>query len=140
MTFIEWQERFRTGIPWVDYEHQELIALLNELHAVLGEEAALSMQSQFFGELYSRISAHFALEEKVMRDWGYDGFESHKDAHENLLDQLREIMDDCEAGHYEGSISDLGNELQEWFATHFKEQDSRLGKLIGDTGLDLGEI
>jgi hemerythrin-like metal-binding protein len=108
MTFIEWQERFRTGIPWVDYEHQELIALLNELHAVLGEEVGLPQQSHFLGELYARISAHFALEEKVMRDMGYEGFPTHKDAHEDLLDQLREIMDSCEEGHYEGSISDLG--------------------------------
>ena len=92
MPLIEWQERFRIGIPSVDYEHQEMIALLNELHAGLEADADSADVVDFLGEVFARISAHFALEERVMRERDYDEYEAHKDAHEDLLEQIRDIL------------------------------------------------
>jgi hemerythrin len=40
------------------------------------------------------FSAHFALEERFMREHGYDQLALHKADHERLLDEIREIMDD----------------------------------------------
>ena len=36
---------------------------------------------------------HFALEERIMRDSGYSEYEDHKDDHEELLDEIRDLMD-----------------------------------------------
>lgn len=131
MALIEWQDRFRIGIPSVDYEHQEMIALLNELHARLENEADRAVVMDFLGEVYARISAHFALEEQVMKRRRYDQYPEHKAEHEELLDQIREIMDDFEADthyDYEGA---LAQHLRDWFTKHFKTQDARLHKMLG---------
>ena len=49
--------------------------------------------SEVLGEIHARIAAHFALEEKIMREAHYDRFEAHKEDHEHLLDEIRDIMD-----------------------------------------------
>ena len=32
MSLIEWKEEFSVGVPDVDHEHRELIALINQIH------------------------------------------------------------------------------------------------------------
>jgi hemerythrin-like metal-binding protein len=105
MSWIEWKESYRLGIPAVDYEHQEMIALLNDLYEGLQGEVDPRSVDAFLGEVYARISAHFALEEKVMRDRGYDQYVDHKAAHERLLDEMREIMDEHDTGAFEAPNS-----------------------------------
>jgi hypothetical protein len=45
-----------------------------------------------FGDLYKGISAHFALEERSMRE-RVRPTRPHKNDHERLLDELRDIME-----------------------------------------------
>ena len=86
MTLIKWQAEFELGIAEVDYEHRELIELINGL---------------------------------------YPFFEEHKDNHETLLDDLRDIMDEIED---DGSFDHvrLSNDLNRWFGDHFATHDARL--------------
>jgi hemerythrin len=100
MDLIVWRKEFETGVAEVDHEHRELVDLINQLHAQLGEETSKETVSRFLGEVFARISAHFALEETVMRKHRYDEYQAHKTEHEALLDQIRDIMDDYEAGAY----------------------------------------
>ncbi len=98
MALIVWRKEFETGIAEVDHEHQELVELINQLHAQLGGDTTKETVSRFLGEVFARISAHFALEETVMRKHRYDEYQAHKAEHEILLDEIRDIMDDYEAG------------------------------------------
>lgn len=140
MGWIEWQESYRLGIPAVDYEHQELIALLNDLYE--GLQGGVDQQSvdAFLGEVYARISSHFALEEKVMRDRGYDHYADHKAAHESLLEEIREIMDEHDAGAFENATGVLAERLQIWFTEHFRTHDARFHGSLGADELRHGEI
>ena len=140
MTLIEWQERFRIGIESVDYEHQELIALLNELYAGLGAGADEPDVVAFLGEVFARISAHFALEERVMKERGYDQFAEHKAEHEDLLDQIRDIMDEYEFGDDTPPVEAFGQRLGDWFGKHFATHDARLHRAMADLGVDFGQI
>jgi hypothetical protein len=68
------EKEFETGIAEVDHEHQELVEQINQLHAQLGGDTTKETVSRFLGEVFARISAHFALEETVMRKHRYDGY------------------------------------------------------------------
>lgn len=130
MTLLEWRDEFRIGIEEVDHEHQELIGLINALHTALGEDRSSERVEGFLGEIFAGISAHFALEEKVMRARRYDGLAGHKADHERLLDDLRDLMDEQAAG----AILDeerFGARLAEWFAGHFRTHDARLHRFLG---------
>ena len=97
MALIEWREEFKVGVASVDHEHAELIGLLNQLDAEQAEAVGQAAALDFLGEVHAKISAHFALEEKEMRDRGYDQYADHKADHERLLDDIRDIMDRVEA-------------------------------------------
>jgi hemerythrin-like metal-binding protein len=125
MTLIDWREEFQVGVASVDHEHRELIGLINRLHDDLLARDSDVTVSEYLGEIYARISAHFALEERLMREARYDQYPEHKADHEKLLDDIRDIMDDYEDHHhYDDDI--LAQRLRDWFGTHFKTHDARL--------------
>jgi hemerythrin-like metal-binding protein len=129
MTLLQWQENYSVGINEVDHEHRELIELINSLHAALGADRAGERVEMFLGEIFADISAHFALEERVMRERRYDATVAHKADHERLLDQLRDMMD----AQAEGAMLDdtaLGDQLGEWFARHFGTHDARFQRYL----------
>ena len=95
---LERSEAYRTRIRWLDHQHKELIGRINELHRNLVAEGTTEAVGDFVDEVYARISADFALEETIMRERKYDGYREHKDDHERLLDDIRDIIDGFEAG------------------------------------------
>lgn len=125
MPLIAWDEKFSVGIAAVDHEHRALIALVNEAHARLGHPDAVVDVEDVLGEIYARIAAHFALEERLMQERRYDDYAAHKADHERLLDEIRDIMDDVEDyGIYDAPR--LARRLAEWFSVHFQTHDARL--------------
>lgn len=131
MALIEWRKDYETGIREVDHEHQELVEIINELHEQIGAGASRDTISSFLGEVFAKISAHFALEETVMRKHDYDEYADHKADHEKLLDDLRDIMDEFEAGTGTDYKQALAGAVRDWFVNHFKTKDARLHKKLG---------
>lgn len=131
MTLIEWKEQYSLGVPEVDHEHRELIDLINELYATVTSSATDSTVTveDFLGELYARVGAHFALEEKIMRDNNYDEYPEHKADHERLLDDVRDLMDDYEDG-VDVDVEEFGKRLDAWFSEHFRTRDARLHRKL----------
>jgi hemerythrin-like metal-binding protein len=82
-------------------------------------------------EWKDEFSAHFALEERIMRERRYDQYADHKADHERLLDDIRDIMDRHEADAYFNYEVALVAELGDWFTGHFGTKDARLHKTIG---------
>ncbi len=129
MNLVEWRDEFEIGIKEVDFEHQELVELINESYKAAKDKNSTTDVMDFLGEIFSQISAHFALEEKVMRDMQYDQYEDHKDDHERLLDSIRDIMDD----YMDVSTMDekqFGERLNKWFTQHFSTKDARMHKFL----------
>ena len=130
MSLINWKDEFSVGVAAVDLEHRELIELINRLDVDMMEYATKGNVLRALGEIYARISAHFALEEKIMRDADYEGYATHKQDHELLLDALLEIIDSVDdAGRYDRAA--LSRSLDSWFSDHFQTHDAKLHRKLG---------
>jgi hemerythrin-like metal-binding protein len=129
MTLLHWQARFSIGIAEVDHEHRGLIDLINRLHEALGTERSGERVEAFLGEIFADISAHFALEEKVMRQRHYAALADHKADHERLLDELRDLMDQQAAGLVLDDAR-FAARLAEWFSVHFQTHDARFHRQL----------
>jgi len=81
MTLLNWKPEYSVGIESVDFEHQEMIELINKVYDAIKDKKNPESIEHFLGEVHATISAHFALEERVMRRANYDEFEAHKDDH-----------------------------------------------------------
>ena len=130
MSLIKWREEFSVGVVEVDYEHQELIELINKLHRSVQEGVTRIQVVEGLGEIYAQIASHFALEEKVMQETRYPAYREHKMDHEALLDDLRDIMDEVED---DGEFDEqrLSIDLDRWFSEHFRVHDAKLHKMHG---------
>ncbi len=131
MNYLQWREEFSIGVDSVDFEHQELMDMINMIYAELENRRDVEEIKQTMGEVHAEISAHFALEEHIMRHARYVEFEEHKNDHENLLDQIRTMMDAIE-NDPEHALDGLSEALADWFPSHFVPFDARLHKGLGD--------
>jgi hemerythrin-like metal-binding protein len=132
MTLLEWREEFSVGVPAVDHEHRLLLGLVNEIHQHLTVGEHLEDPEGALGELYAEINAHFALEEKGMREQGYARYRQHKEDHQRLLDEIRDLMD-LYAGGILGDEGPFAARLAHWFAHHFQHEDALLHRpTVGD--------
>jgi hemerythrin len=131
MTLLQWKPAYTLGIPSVDHEHRQLIALINETYEHLGGSADRDAIERCLEDIGAGIAAHFALEERHMREAGYAEYAAHKAEHEDLLDQIRELMDEFAADPGSGRTA-LQQRLAEWFGGHFATFDARLHEAFGD--------
>jgi hemerythrin len=130
---IEWRDDFSVGLPEVDHEHREMIAMINALQLEAAGGAGIASVLAALGEIHARISAHFALEEKCMTSLGYEGYPEHKADHERLLDDIRDIMEEVSTtGHFDPAV--LGLRLADWFVGHFSSLDARFHHRSGARG------
>ena len=130
MALLEWKPEFSVGNASIDHEHEHMIQAINDLYEQLAEPVDAASVEAVLGEIHADISAHFALEERLMREADYVEYEDHKEDHEDLLDQILELMDgffeDPEAGQ-----KLLKTQLSDWFGHHFASFDARLHKQLG---------
>ena len=125
MALLTWKPEYSVGIEAVDFEHQEMIDLLNGLYKEMQDRKDPDSIERFLGDIHATISAHFALEERVMQRSEYAEYEAHKDDHEELLDQIRDLMDTFSLDPERG-MATLQESLSAWFEVHFSTFDARL--------------
>ena len=130
MKYLHWSDEYSVGVDSVDYEHQNLIDMINMIYAELEDRRDLAQIRQTMNDVHTEISAHFALEERIMRDAGYEEYEAHKNDHEELLDQIRDMMDAIENSP-DSAMDDLSASLADWFGNHFRTFDARLHRKFG---------
>ncbi len=132
MPLLRWLDTFNTGIASVDYEHRQLVDMINMLYErLIAGDAQEQDIGEFLAALHDRIAAHFALEERIMRERQYIEYREHKAEHEHLLDEIRDLMEAERVGAFRGAAGSLADRLERWFSGHFGTMDVRLHHAIG---------
>jgi len=130
MTYLKWDPRYSVGTQAIDDEHREMIESINSLHDELGDTSDPASLDRFMGDIHAGISMHFALEERLMRESRYAEYDAHKRDHEELLDQIRDMMDNV-IDDREHALATLEERLSKWFGEHFATFDARLHRKLG---------
>lgn len=134
---LEWKPEYSIGIAAVDHEHKELIEAVNGALKLMSpgvdqSKSKIDAVRTQLGAIHSMVAAHFALEEKEMRDLHYPDYARHKDDHETLLDTFVDILAEIEVRSLEDLAAELRPRLSNWFSRHFREEDSKLHKFLVD--------
>jgi len=125
MQLLQWKPSYALGIPSIDTEHREMIRVINAVYEQLENNHDPDQVQAVLGDIHAQIAAHFALEERIMRAANYSEFVQHKDSHEELLDQIRDLMDSYAVDPETGKEL-LQSRLADWFGVHFATFDARL--------------
>ncbi len=85
MALIEWnKERFSVQVKQFDDEHQELVRLINDLHAAMKSGKSREVIGHTLHELVDYTKTHFCNEEAFMARHGYPEMGPHRKEHVEL--------------------------------------------------------
>jgi len=121
----EWDDSLLIGIEELDYEHKVLIEDINRLHAELTRNTDRSAIAKCLGDVHSRMLAHFALEEHVMKEHKYAFFDEHKREHDEFLEDYMECM---------MKFLNIEECLKEWVINHITTSDKKMSLMVRDVG------
>jgi len=96
-----------SGVPEIDKQHQELVALVTRLTEAVKNNAPRAEIYRIIDDVIAHTARHFATEEMLMAEFGYPEIEAHKKKHKLLID---------EALHFRKKLDYVGEEqFLEWF-------------------------
>lgn len=138
-----WSVNFETGLPLIDAQHRQLVALLNALAHGLGHDMDAAQIEEVFDALAAYADYHFATEEAVWARRFSDEpwLKAHQATHSSFLGQVFEIKENKDNHPRDKLIEDLLRFLTHWLAFHILDADKRMAKVIlaMEQGLQLDE-
>jgi len=133
MAFITWKKEFEVGYVKVDDQHKELVRIIN----TLADAMSLGKGKEELGKVLHFLAeytiTHFKTEEDLMLASGYPGFTGHKKIHEDLLTQVRELVEKFDSGKSVLTVQVM-NFLQDWLIKHIQGEDTKLAGFLKKTG------
>lgn len=88
---LRWEPRFESGDEVIDFQHQVLFALMNEVHGAAIEGDVGSSPREMLAGFARYARMHFVREEELMRATGYPDLEPHRREHEALCDEITRL-------------------------------------------------
>ena len=119
------QRVHRLALPAVEYEHQELVNLINDCYEQMESGADTGTIKQLLNQIYAAVAEHFAHEEELMLSSSYPEYEPHKDSHEQLLLVYRNLIDRF-VTNPEAGVERAQKVLADWFIRHVSTADQEL--------------
>ena len=126
---LEWTEDHCIGIPVLDFEHRNLFAQINELLEEFESQDDKEKIEACLGEIHARMEAHFALEEKFMKDKSYLHFAEHKRDHDMMLDDLVDAITEYENAPDARPTDALQMKLKQWIIDHVNTSDKKMSAM-----------
>lgn len=125
--FIQWNEKYETGIGRIDDQHKHLVALCNELHESIVSGTPLNQKHTFASilkECVAYVGTHFKDEETLMKAAGYEDFPKHKMQHDEFTKKVLESAQGFDSQDRLASIKFV-KFLYEWLLSHICYEDKK---------------
>lgn len=127
MQQIEWTDELEVGIGVIDVQHRRIVDYINVLIDSQGgtarDELALLIDS-----LIDYTFSHFAFEEALMEEAGYEFLSVHQQTHEAFTRRINGLHEKFKKG--EDVSSDLCQLLKTWLINHIMSDDQSYAPLV----------
>lgn len=120
MTHISWHERFDTGIEVIDFQHQKIVSMINDLHAAATEHEYTATR-EILSRMRQYVEEHFTFEEELLREAAYQYTDTHIKLHQRFLERLDNLSQRYEEG--ENVRNELSRFLTKWLTHHIGHED-----------------
>jgi hemerythrin len=125
MAFIKFSDPFRVGHFMLDQQHEELFALLSQLHELVMRKSGQPELQQAIAPLHHTIVNHFQTEESLMRNNAYPGYLEHKQIHEDLLSRLADVESQLKRADESLPLA-VAVFIKEWLKHYLSHEDRRI--------------
>lgn len=118
-----WDDSYLVGHELIDSQHKELVKMTNELFEGC-RQGTTAVDVAFMKTIRRAVEyalTHFSMEEKLMQQAEYPGFETHHREHETFIASVRDTVRKFEGGS-EQAIG-LARFLKKWLLNHIAQSD-----------------
>ena len=128
---IEFANVPKVAFDEMNLVHAEEVELLNRVEALLDTGASEEALSEALETLFEHTRAHFANEERLMRESGFPAYDMHKAEHDRVLNAFQLLMMDWRTQKDNGLIRDyVCAETPQWLHQHIATMDTVTARFI----------
>ena len=132
-----WQSSMKVGIEVVDDDHRQLFALIQEFNTAAESQGGV-VDAEQMGAILARLNAyvkaHFAREELLQQEAGFDGYEENKRQHDELTQTLAVFMEKFRSGgsgEAKVATEKMKSFLSVWLTQHILKTDMKMrGRIL----------
>jgi hemerythrin len=129
--FIEWDDRLSIGIPMIDKQHQQLIAITNNLYNAC-RQGGETIDTNFIAALHETVNYidyHFGIEDKIMQRIKYPEYALHKKEHDEFAREVLKEIKEYESDRIYAPYA-MVRYLRDWILSHIAITDLKLGTYL----------
>ena len=108
----------------IDAEHQVLIDLLNRFGEFLERGESVDAARELFDDIVEHTVAHFAHEERVMRNIGYPELDKHLKQHATLVENASALREELKSASDLSQLTPVTVFLNHMVLKHMMESDT----------------
>ncbi len=129
MSFITWNDSFKTGVDQLDEHHRYLVELINKLYEDIETKADSEHFEALLDELLDYTSYHFNAEEYWMKANNCPDLARQEQEHYKFIKRVIEIRSDFKKKNV---VKPLGliSFLKNWLTHHILEVDANYGRFV----------
>jgi hemerythrin len=134
MGLINWNSKYSVGIKNLDEQHNEIINLLNELHAAMLKGQAQNVAATLLPKTLRHARDHFSTEERLMESTKYPGLGEQRAEHSALLAKI----DEYATRHNKGDKAvylELLTFMRDWLNNHLMKVDKKYTNWLNERGI-----
>ncbi len=137
-----WTDNYLVNIHKMDDQHKALFATAGKLYKLLLGYEDLQEIDKIFSGLVRQTRVHFRAEEVLMKAHGYQDYPHHKELHDILIQQLKDIQLSQQAIKSSNYLQpwierlEIADYLSGWLVNHIVDEDKKLGTFLRDSGLE----
>ncbi len=118
---LAWTDDLDTGIEIIDQQHRQLVDFINDLEIAHASKDRNGV-GQVLDALVDYTMSHFAFEESLQEEAGYQFCTPHKRVHELFVRRAAEYVDRFRQG--EDIANELHTLLSSWLIKHIRRDDA----------------
>ncbi|MBF0615078.1 MAG: bacteriohemerythrin [Magnetococcales bacterium] len=127
--FFALDETLLVGYTPIDDDHRKLIEIMNQLHASWTRTDACEEIIRQINALVNYTLWHFRHEERLMQQHDYPRLAQHKEAHQDLMIQVRAVKHKVIREDVTAS-QELNLMLRNWLIEHIHKMDKDLSRYL----------
>lgn len=120
---IQWLKEYNTGIEVIDEQHKRIVEYINVLETVLDNPHYERFHVyDVLNDIIDYTQSHFAFEESLQEQAGYQFFIPHKRVHDLFIRKIESYRERFNAG--ESIEHELHQLLCKWLINHIRHDDA----------------
>jgi len=123
MARIRWTRDLEIGIPFVDADHKVLVSLLDQAQTCIDQREETTMLGSVLAALVEYTEYHFAREEKLLDDCGFQAMEAHRETHRGLAADVSGLHRRFQEDPRSIEADEVRDFLRNWLVEHIIGHD-----------------